>query len=87
LQVLVANINTKLLQNVKEKVYSKACITNFANLPSDCSDKDGSDSETEALVNAGVASVTAQELSHQSRATMKLIPEANQHILWRKEGQ
>jgi len=52
----VANVSAKLLQTVEAKVYSEACITNFAKFFVCCSDKDGSYSETEALVNVAVAS-------------------------------
>jgi len=87
LQVLVASVNVKLLQNVKAKIYAVRCANKFCKIfcGTDKVDKVGADSETEPLVNAAVASVIVRKLvsSVSSESSYDELGSQSQlNILW-----
>lgn len=72
----------------RQRMAARRALEVLQDLPSDCSGDDGSDSETEAMVNAAVASIPAGESeSSDSSDDETYLLQAKLHFLWHKEEQ
>ena len=60
----------------------RRALEELQDLLSDCCDYDCSDCETQAMVNAAVASIPAGESEPSDSATMKLILQDKLEFLW-----